>query len=143
MLGEYSASCAHTAKANGPSVFLLSLPLPSRPAQQSAYVLALTMQNLTTSYFFSPFSSPGCGNCLCTSSQDCAGQFTDRSHQMGPPSASCHLTWEATRISSILFPPSLQPVSVCHLFPLSQHLTSSSPFPCFLDACACPPDREL
>lgn len=122
MLGEYSASC-RAANANGPSVFLLSLPLPSSPAQQFAYALALTMQNLTTSYFFSPFSAPGCENCLCTSSQDCHGQFTDRSHQMGPPSASCHLTWEATH-SAVSF--SL-PLSNRFLFVTCSHFLSTSP----------------
>lgn len=124
--------------------FRFHFPYPL--AQQSDLLtpLPLPCKSSTTSYLFSPFSLPGCGNCSRKASRDSAGQFTDRSHQTGPPSASCHVTREATHISSILLPPSLQPVSACPLFPLLHtsppevpSLASWTPVP------AGPSDKEL
>lgn len=122
MLGEYSASCA-LPMPMAPASFcfhfpsplaqhsnlLTPLPLPCKTSPPATSFLLSQRQAVRTAYVLPP-------KIVMVSSQTGA-------IQMGPPSASCHLTGEATH-SAVSF--SL-PLSNRFLFVTCSHFLSASP----------------
>jgi hypothetical protein len=116
-LSTHSDSCELLMPMAPASVFLLSLPLPSSPAQQFAYALALAMQTLHQQLLIFPHPIAGLWELLIN--------FLPRllaSSQTGA------IRWDLPQLpvrsprrlptSAVSFPLHLQPVSACHLFPL-------------------------
>lgn len=129
--------------ANGPSSLLLSLPLSSSPAQQFAYALVLTMQNLHHQLLIFSFPIAGLWELL----MDFLPSLCWVVHRQ-EPSKGTSLNFLSRHLGGYphqQYPfPSLSPTGFClSSVTASLRLPSSSPFPCLPDACACPSDKGL